>query len=350
MSEGTVRVLIVDDSAVQRAAFRRHLEAAGLEVVAEASDGDMAVRKVLEHLPQVVLMDVRMPGLDGLQATQRIMARRPTPILLVTASPNLQDDADIGLRALELGALELIAKPDLSAPQGPGRSLAQRLRLLAQVPVISHVKGNPQVTRRPTTARKTSFHRRARSLVTVVASTGGPRALRLLLSRLPADLRAAVVIVQHIDGAFEQALTRWLDAESELEVALAKDEQDLYAGCVYLAPQGFYAEVTPRRRLALVEGRAPLGGHCPNGDRLFSSAADAYGSNAIGVVLTGMGSDGTEGLLALKQAGALTIAQDEASSVIFGMPGAAVAAGACGAVLPLEEIPDALIEALRERR
>jgi len=348
----SIRVLIVDDSQLQRAAFRRHVERAGLEVVAEAGDGEAALQAVLEHTPDVVLMDVRMPRVDGLQATQKIMARHPTPILLVTASPNLEEDANLGLRALEFGALELVAKPnDPEAALVGGRSLADRLKLLATVPVISHLAGG-KLTRNPrrSTGRRTTFHRRARSLVTVVASTGGPRALRQLLAQLPADLRAAIVIVQHIDGAFEQALARWLHAESELEVRLATDEQDLYAGCAYLAPQGFYAEVTPRRRLSLFEGKAPRGGHCPNGDRLLESAAKAYGNQAIGVVLTGMGNDGTAGMLALKRAGALTIAQDEATSVINGMPGSAVAAGAVDRVLPLDEIAGALIEALRERR
>ncbi|MEZ6183526.1 MAG: chemotaxis-specific protein-glutamate methyltransferase CheB [Planctomycetota bacterium] len=341
----STRVLIVDDSGVQRAAFRKHVEAAGLEVVGEARDGETAVQLVQKLQPDVVLMDVRMPGLDGLGATQRIMAQRPTPILLVTAQDNLEEDANLGLHALEDGALELIAKPDLSQP-GAGAELANRLRLLASVPVISHPKGRTRSRPRPTTARRTTYHRRARSLITVVASTGGPNALRVLLSGLPADLKAAVVIVQHIDGSFEQALARWLDAETELEVRLASDDQDLYSGCAYLAPQGSYAEVTVRRRLALIEGFPPPGGHCPNGDRLFSSAADAYGDRAIGVVLTGMGADGSLGLQALHEAGALTIAQDEASSVIWGMPGAAVASGACSQVLPLDRIATALIEAV----
>ena len=349
---GPVRVLIVDDSATFRSALPAVLERAGVRVVATAADGEEAVKAVALLHPDVVLMDVRMPRLDGLLATQRIMARTPVPILLMTARDNLAADVDLGLRALECGALELIPKPDLSdLREGGLLRLVSQLRLLAGVPVISHPRGRRELPpeqagdsgAHPLLNRPTTFHKRAKRVVGVVASTGGPRALLDLLQGLPSNFPAALVVVQHIDEAFQEGLVRWLEEETPLRVVLAGPDEDLHTGTAYLAPQGRFAEVTARRRIQLGEGRASAGGHCPSGDRLLTSLASAYGAHAIGVVLTGMGNDGAEGLLRLRRAGAHTVAQDETSSVIWGMPRAAVEAGAAERVLPLSEIAPALL-------
>lgn len=346
-----VKVLLVEDSRVQRLALKAALEkAAELQVVAEAQDGEEAIKAVELHRPDVVLMDVRMPRLDGLEATRRIMAERPTPILLMTASDNLSSDVDLALRALEYGALDVIPKPDLGAdPAAPGR-LASRLKLLAGVPVIHHPMGRTQARRAAMAAddahTKTTYYKRASRLVAVVASTGGPSALKTLLGGLPPDLKAAVVIVQHIDPAFEEGLVRWLHEETALTVVTPLDGQDLHQGTVYVAPQRRFAEVTDRRRVALKEEPYAAGAHCPSGDRLMTSAAQAYGRNAVGVVLTGMGADGAAGLLAMRRAGAATIAQDEATSVIYGMPQAATQNGGAARVLPLDRIAAGIVEAL----
>ena len=348
-----VRVLIVDDSRLHRAAFRALLERApGLEVAGAVADGLEAVEAVTRLRPDVLLMDVRMPGVDGLEATRRIMAERPTPILLMTAQDNLDKEVGLALRALELGALDLIAKPELAVTDAAaGQRLVARLRLLAGVPVISHPHGRRRP--RPPAAEgedpglaKTTFHRRAGRIVVVAASTGGPSALKALLAGLPGSLPAAVVVVQHIDASFHDGLVRWLDEETPLTVVTPIDGQDLHMGSVYLAPQRRYCEVTERRRLALVTEPFGAGQHCPSGDRLFESAARAYGGKAVGVVLTGMGDDGARGLLALQRAGAPTIAQDEATSVIYGMPRAAAELGAADRVLPLERIAPAIVELL----
>lgn len=353
---GPVRVLVVDDSAL----FRRALEATlgrepGIEVVGGAGDGREALDEVRRLRPDVVLMDVLMPRLDGLQATRRIMAERPTPILLMTAQEDDADaegaEADLGLRALEIGALDLVRKSSL---RDEAAALADRLRVLAGVPVISHPLGRRPTARgeRPEAGsgsgeRPTNFYRRARSIVALVASTGGPNALRTILAGLPPDLPAAVVIVQHIDGAFQESLVRWLDEESPLEVASPRPDQELWSGAVYVAPAGRQAEVTARRRLALVEEPGAVGGHCPSGDRLLASAAEAYRDRAVGVVLTGMGTDGAAGLLRVREEGGQTIAQDEATSVIYGMPRAAAELGGAGRVLPLDAIAEAIAHAVR---
>lgn len=340
-----IRVLIVEDSGMQRKALHRYLaEAETLEVVGEAGDGAAGVEAVKSLSPDVVLMDVHMPLLDGLEATQQIMGECPTPILLMTAQDNLEKQVDLGLRALEAGALDLIPKPDLQTLREHGSSLVARLTLLAGVPVIAHMHGTRRA-RRARSTRSTGYYRRASRVCGIVASTGGPRALQTVLAGFPDRLKSAVVIVQHLDGAFMDGLVRWLDRLCPLPVHLANDGQELVEGVVYVCPAGRYAEVTDGRCLSLVKEPVPTGGHCPSGDRLLTSIAAAYGQRATGVVLTGMGDDGAAGLLAIKDVQGTTIAQDEETSVIYGMPKEATENGAAARVLPLEKIAAAIAQA-----
>ncbi len=343
-----VRVLLVDDSRVHRTALASLLNrAADVDLIGVAGDGEEGVLLAQRLRPDVILMDVQMPKLDGLEATREIMATSPTPILLMTAAENLAREVDLGMRAMALGALDLIPKPNLEDLR-TGDDLVRRLRLLAKVPVISHPRGRrgPGIAARADRRPTTGYFKRASRLVAIVSSTGGPRALTVLLGGLPPQLKAAVVVVQHIDAAFEEGLVRWLDEHCPLEVVLAKDRMELLEGRVYLAPQGRYAEVTDARRVALVEDPEEIGSHCPSGDRLLRSAAHHYANRAVGVVLTGMGRDGAEGLLAIRQAGGITLAQDEASSVVYGMPQAAAQNGAAQRVLPIDRLAAAVVEAL----
>jgi len=350
----TVRVLIVDDSGIHRRALSTYVEASSaLELCGSAVDGREAVEKVGYLRPDIVLMDVQMPRLDGLAATREIMSNHPTPILLMTAAENLEREVDLGLRALSFGALDLIPKPDLEALSPKDAGLARRLELMAGVPVIHHPRGGGLAAgaRRPAPGKTKSrphssgYFRRAPCVVGIVSSTGGPRALTQILQALPGDLPAAVVIVQHIAASFEEGLARWLGENSPLKVNVGRDEAPLLTGQAYLAPQGFYSELTAERRLRLVRpDEVRPGRHCPSGDRLLASIAEAYAHKAIGVVLTGIGSDGAEGLLAMRRAGGRTIAQDEESSVVFGMPSVAAERGAAEQVLPLSGIATAIEE------
>ena len=350
MSDAPLRLLIAEDSLLLRTALVRALAAVpGCEVAAAVADGVEAVEATLEHRPDVILMDVRMPRLGGLEATQQIMARRPTPILLMTSPDNLTRDLDLSLQALEYGALDMVNKGDFDLLGGGGAALWARLRLLSGVPVISHLQGIRGLHNRESdvgsnegSLTQTTFHRRAKRLVAIASSTGGPSALKVLLSGLPPRLGAAVVIVQHIDPAFQEGLVRWLDEESPLRVVLARDQQDLHDDVVYMAPQGTYCEVTERRRLTLIQEPIPSGGHCPSGDRLLLSTANTYGRDAMGVVLTGMGVDGAAGLKALREVGGETLAQDESTSVIYGMPRAAWENGGARLQAPLPEIAAAI--------
>lgn len=349
-----IRVLVVDDSKTHRAAIRRLLENARgeFEVVGTAEDGQQGVELTHRLKPDIVLMDVNMPVLDGLAATERIMADKPTPILLMTASENLRGEVDLAYKALELGALDLVPKPPaLDAADKETSALLDRLKLLSKVPVISHLRGriNKGAKDRKTDSgvhTASGVVKRAKWCIAVAASTGGPRALKSFVSALPPDLGAAVAVVQHIDGAFLDGLVRWLGEDRGGRVVVGSHGKSLHEGDVVFAPSGSHMEVTADRRTILVEG-PPEGGHRPSADRLLKSAALAYGPRAVGVVLTGMGEDGARGLLAIKEAGGQTFAQDEASSVVYGMPRVAFEIGATQTVLPLPKLAEAVARAVK---
>ena len=344
-----IRVLIVDDSKTHRTALARIIERApGFEVVGSAEDGEAGVELVHRLKPDIVLMDVNMPRLDGMGATERIMAEKPTPILLMTASENLEGEQDLAWRAIDRGALELIPKPATLTPEdAASKDILARLKLLAGVPVISHPRGRRAPVVAGAKRTTSSIIRRARRVVAVGASTGGPRALKQFLGGLPAELGAGIAIVQHIDGLFVDGLVKWLAEDNPLPVAIAADGRGIHENEVLVAPAGFYMEIGPDRRVVLKPGKTEGTTHCPSADRLLRTVALSYGPRAVGVVLTGMGEDGARGLLSIKEAGGTTFAQDEATSVVYGMPRAAKALGAATLVLPLGQIADAVARACR---
>jgi len=297
-----------------------------------------------------VLMDVNMPRLDGLGATERIMAEKPTPILLMTASENLEGEQNLAWQAIDHGALELIPKPATLEPADKtSQDILTRLRVLAGVPVISHPRGRRPPKRAGERANRatSSIIRRAKRVIAVAASTGGPRALKQFLGALPAEFGAGIAIVQHIDGLFVDGLVRWLGEDRPFPVAVATDARGIHENEVLVARAGFHMEIGADRCVVLRDGKNDGSAHCPSGDRLLRSVALSYGPRAIGVVLTGMGEDGARGLLAIKEAGGVTFAQDEASSVVYGMPRAAKLLGAASFILPLHQIPDAVARVCR---
>jgi len=341
-------VLVVDDSAFMRKLVVDLIEGSGaFRVVGTARHGVDALAKVRALSPDIVTMDIEMPELDGLGALERIMRESPRPVVMLsgaaTGGPN-----DPVLRALELGAVEFVHKPsgpfslDLATVRDP---LLAALHAAAAV----NLRGVPALGSRaagPAARARGEGAGPADHVVVIASSTGGPRALAEVIPALPGALDAAVVVVQHMPAGFTKSLAERLAAHSRLPVTEAQEGETLRRGHVYVAPGG--------RHLRIVRGAdgpaialddsPPIWGVRPSADPLFRSAAEQFGAAVTGVVLTGMGRDGAEGLRAVHDAGGTGIAQDRATSIIFGMPQAAAAAGGVDHVLPLDGIARAIAE------
>lgn len=336
----SVKVLVVDDSELFAHALAARLRReAGIDVVGVARDGRSAVERTAALRPDVVTMDVHMPVMDGLLAVERIMAQTPTPILVLTEDP-LGPAGDRTFGALQRGALDVVRKPGPLPWEGEAfAEVVTRIRLLARVPVIRHVGGTRhRWQRRPPPARSA-----AAQVVGVVASTGGPRAISQILCALPANFPLPIVVVQHLAPGFTTALCDWLDRAAPLSVVEATEGATLQRGAVYVAPADRHLEVDARGVVVLRED-APEAGHRPSGSVLLRSLARSYGRGAIGVILTGMGRDGVDGLAALARVQAPTVVQDAATSVVDGMPRAAREAGLARVVVPLPQIAGVLCE------
>jgi len=345
MSE-ILKVLIVDDSPSVRELLRHIVNSApDMHAVGLAKDGLEAVQMVHDLHPDVILMDVIMPRMDGLEATSEIMYAVPTPIVLVTASLE-SHETDIAFRAMSLGALALYRKPE-----GPAHSehtaqaalLLNKLRLMAGVQVIRHRKGRVGLSPAPSSRIEAAPGITAPpEIIAIVASTGGPGALVTIMQGLPSDFAIPIVIVQHISPDFVDSLRSWIARTTPLTVAVAQPGERPLPGSAYLAPGGKHLRLTRSHRFELDE-KPSTAYHIPSGDILLESIGNSYGKRAVGVVLTGIGDDGAHGLRVMADAGAFTIAQDEATSAVYGMPKAALALGAARQVLPLPDIASALM-------
>lgn len=338
-----IRVLVAEDSAtVREALLAIFASASGLDVVAIAKDGAEAVAMTRELRPDIVVMDIEMPVLDGYEATRRIMVETPTPILIVSSSVNVRD-AQAGLNALRAGALGLSDKPSVVdgtvAEEGRQRFLST-VRALADVKVVRRT--HPTTASRQPQARATAA---IAEIVAVAASTGGPAALARLVGELPADFPAPLLAVQHNTVGFMPTLASWLNGIGNVRVRVAERGDPLERAVLYLAPDDRHLGLDEHRRLALSSAE-PIGGFRPSATFLFGSVAELYGLRALGVMLTGMGSDGVLGLKRVRDAGGRVVAQDEASSAVFGMPGAAIAAGVVDEVVGLGDMARAICAAV----
>lgn len=333
-----ISVLIVDDSATVRAVLRRLLARCDdIVVVGEAGDGVEAVAAAAALAPRVILMDVEMPRMNGVEATHAIMRARPTPILVIT-SRLARPEVRAAFQCFAAGALELLAKPDHPAAwEAMARALPERIRALAGVAARPARRGAAPSA--PLPAPRGTLR-----CIAVAASTGGPAALHALLAAFARPLPAPVLIVQHISPGFEEGLAEWLATVTSLDVGLATDGESLAHGAVRLAPHGSHLRITAAATVALDGRTPPVGGHRPSANELFASCAEVMPAHTAGILLTGMGRDGAEGLVRLRRAGGLALVQDEESCAVFGMPRAALELDSTLPAMP----PAALAAAVEE--
>ncbi|ADV27307.1 response regulator receiver modulated CheB methylesterase [Pseudoxanthomonas suwonensis 11-1] len=344
-----VRVLVVDDSAVVRQVLSELLaREPGIEVVGTAADPFLAREKIKRLNPDVITLDVEMPRMDGLAFLENLMRLRPMPVVMVSSLT--ERGADVTLQALALGAVDFVTKPRLGVAQG--------LEAYADE-IVAKVKGaaraKVQALMRPAqrlepAAPRASMplsgrFRTTDRLIAIGASAGGTEAIRYVLEQMPPDA-PAVVLTQHIPGGFSRAFVERLDRHSPMLVREASDGELVLPGHAYLPPGDHHLRIIRdgARWRCRVDGSAPVNRHRPAVDVLFRSVAVAAGPNAVGAILTGMGDDGARGLMEMKEAGAPTLVQDEATSVVWGMPGAAVRLGAADDIVPLDKIAQRLLE------
>jgi two-component system, chemotaxis family, protein-glutamate methylesterase/glutaminase len=336
-----VNVLVVDDSTTTRKMLTGLINSTpGMRVVGEALDGEQAVRMAIDLRPNLILMDLTMPKMNGVEATSQIMHRAPTPIVMVSASIEAYV-TDVAFEAMNAGALMLMPKPNPFHDEEI-EHLINTMRAMAQVKVIHHAKPAPKIEARGVQEVAILTAKNHPEIIAIGASTGGPAALSEILSGLPANFPVPVVITQHIAADFVSSMAQWLNTVTPLRVEVAQIGDMPRPGVVYIAPGDRHLQVTVSHRFLITE--TPQTAYMPSCDIFLKSVAKSYGDRAIGMVLTGMGDDGARGLRAMYEAGAFTIAQDESTSVVYGMPRAAAELGGVCQVMPLPGIASALVQ------
>ncbi len=344
---GKIRVLVVDDSAFMRKLITKMIESdPHCEVVKTAKDGIEALKAIEELKPDVVTLDIEMPEIDGLTCIAYIMETFPTPVVMVTGFSEFLGDETI--KALEYGAVGLVRKPG-----GPISRNIETIRqeLLYQIKLAHQVdvtKFRPVPIRETKAEGEKPIPKTTDRVFAIASSSGGPRALSQVIPKLPPDLPAGVVVAQHMPAEFVFSLAERLNKESALEVKVAEDGEPIKQGKVLIAPGGCNCLVESRGeaggaiKLVPVQEKVKL--PLPSADKLMISLAPVYGANAVGIVLTGMGNDGTEGLRAIKKHGGRTMAEDKSTCLVYGMPREAVRAGVVDQVVPLDKIADEMIK------
>jgi two-component system, chemotaxis family, protein-glutamate methylesterase/glutaminase len=342
-----IRVLIVEDSPVVRQLLR-HIIARDprLEIVGAVESGEEALRILHQVSPDVISLDIRLPGMNGFEVTRRIMSERPTPIVVVSASVE-RADLQITMNALQEGALTVLEKPTGIA-SCDYEVLAERL--CTQLAIMSQVK---VVRRRPNSRPLPRVDRRASNRLSgsralgIVSSTGGPKALARLLNGLGPDFPLPILAVQHITGSFLEGFASWLEGVCPFDVEIVRDRSITSGGKIYLAAPDHHLRA--ESGFVRVDRSDPVCAQRPSGTVLFETMAAALGPQAVGVLLTGMGEDGAEGLLRLRQTGAHTIAEDESTAVVYGMPAEAVRLGGASESLPLPAIAPRILDLILSR-
>jgi len=327
-----IQVLVVDDSAFMRKALRDLLTTKEIEVIDTARDGREALVKIRDLEPDVVTMDIAMPGMDGLKALTQIMAEKPTPVLMLSAMD--KKHADIVIRSLELGAIDFVSKPSgaISIDIRDIRDeMISKIKMAAKILIPQKkIRYRPKRTRGD------------KEVVTIASSAGGPAALTRLLPELPEDLDAAILVAQHMPPTFTSSLAERLSTKSKIVVKEAKNGMPVEKGTAMIGAGGKHMTINSDMRVELIE----KGNHynvSPSADLLMKSAASIYGEGVLGVVLTGMGHDGSAGAIAIKMGGGSVIAQDETTCLVYGMPKAARDTGCVDEEIPLPYIANTIV-------
>lgn len=342
MRNGTVRVLVVDDSALMRKLIPQILERdTSIQVVGTAMDGTFAMEKIADLKPDVVTLDLDMPRMDGMETLRKIMRQYKLPVIVVSSLTT--EGASATLKALGLGAFDFVAKPQdtTNNMSAVAEELIEKIKVAARCEVV-------RVPEPKASAPKGRKLRRASApnkIVAIGISTGGPQALQYMLSHLPAEFPGTVLVVQHMPEGFTEMFARRLDETCALEVKEARSGDMLLAGRVLICPGNRHMKVKrmPLGNVVILADGERVNGHRPSVDVLFHSVAQAFGQDAIGMLMTGMGEDGAEGLGAIKAEGGLTIAQSEESCVVFGMPRVAIERGYATRVVPLDALANSLL-------
>ncbi|MFP4521243.1 MAG: chemotaxis response regulator protein-glutamate methylesterase [Fibrobacterota bacterium] len=351
-----IKVLIVDDSAVVRSVLSQNLNRVpGISVVGTAIDPFSARDKIVRLKPDVITLDIEMPRMDGLTFLEKLMEHYPMPVIVLSSLA--PEGSESYFRALDLGALEVISKPDSAF----GQSITRQISLIAEkikgaartnmearrrVAAIARSKSGTKVRRSASKAMLETTDK----IVAVGASTGGTQTFRAVISSLPADC-PPMVVVQHMPPIFTRSYAKGLNAASAMDVKEAQDGDGLRPGLILIAPGNYHMEVrrSGARYHVVLNQKPPVNFVRPAVDLLFSSVADYAGKNSVGVILTGMGSDGARGMMKMKKAGAETFAQDEKTSIVYGMPKAAYESGACSELVPLQNISDKILKSAQQR-
>ena len=348
-----VKVLIVDDSAYMRVILRDMIVAEGdIEVVGTAKDGLEALSKIEADSPDVVLLDIQMPKMDGLATLQRIMKERPTRVVMLSAMDKV--DFDLPLRALEMGAVEFISKPGgpISVDIVKYRSsIARTIRDVSSAKIEALKLARAPIDVDGERVKPKEVRERGFKAIVIAASTGGPRAIEYIFSRLPRNIPAPIFVVQHLPALFSGSFSKRLNSLKGPRAVVATDNQKAMRGFAYVAPGGHHlvlSECSGDSAFMKLDDSRPVQFVRPSADVLFESAARCFGERLMAIVLTGMGMDGANGAKAVKSGGGRVIVQDETTSVVFGMPKAVVDSGMADMVVPLKDIPTQIVRFLEE--
>ena len=350
MSKEMVRVLVVDDSALMRKLIPQIIERdSSIHVVGTAMDGEFALKKIEELRPHVITLDLEMPRMDGMETLRNIMRQSRLPVIVVSA--HTTQGASATFKALALGAFDFVAKPQdalSSQMDAIATELINKIKVAAKTRMPKSQPEMP-VNRRP---KKTGLKRQpTRKVVAIGISTGGPNALQYVLSQLPPDFPAAIVVVQHMPEGFTELFARRLDECCAIDVKEANSGDLLLAGRALICPGNRHMKVKrmPLGDIVVLSDEEKVSGHRPSVDVLYRSVAQEFGRDSIGLIMTGMGEDGAEALGEIKNAGGMTIAQDEESCVVYGMPRAAIDRGNVVRIVPLDALANTLVAQCSER-